>query len=200
MSDIYDASKFLANSILSNGSSNSELCSKAKSLLEMIELEEKKEANNPLKIQQIAIGTRYPGELIENLKKIGLTEWAQDTVIAKGEVFGEEGENTAQLNFNYQLGFELEILKYLEGPNWHQARAPHDGVDFLSHMGLHVSAEEMINMKTKMKRLGIGIAQEVYTKSHTNPHIKGKRKYHYVVFDSRDQIGFDLKLIERIFI
>ena len=71
---------------------------------------------------------------------------------------------------------------------------------FISHKGMHVNTTEMLFWKQKMEDLQIGIAQEVWTISHNNPAIKGKRKYHYVVFDSISKLGYDLKLIERIII
>ncbi len=151
-----------------------------------------------MKIEQVAIRSNDPDKLIKNLKQLGIDEWVQDLVTAKGTVFADKNViNVATLNFNYQLGFELEVLKYESGNNWHK----YDGRDVcdhsLSHMGLHVSKEEMNHWKTKMRLMNIEIAQEVYTQSHTNPGVKG-RKYHYVVFDSTKFIGFDLKLIERI--
>ena len=45
---------------------------------------------------------------------------------------------------------------------------------------------------------GIKVAQEVFTKSHTNPVIAGKRKYNYVIFDTKEILGVDLKFIVRI--
>ena len=151
-----------------------------------------------LKIEQVAITGPCPNEIINNLKKIGLREWSTDTVVTKGTVFGEEDvTNVAELNFNYDLGFELEVLKYLAGANWHERRQSHR--PFLSHIGMHVDTdEELDGWKRIMKGMGIGIAQEVKTLSHTNPIIAGKRNYHYVVFDSVDKLGFDLKLIKRI--
>ena len=42
------------------------------------------------------------------------------------------------------------------------------------------------------------MAQEVFTESHTNPVIAGKRSYNYVIFDTREILGVDLKFIVRI--
>ena len=52
-------------------------------------------------------------------------------------------------------------------------------------------------MKEKFGKLGLKIVQEVETESHTNEVIKGKRKYNYVIFDTHELFGFDLKLIQR---
>jgi len=154
-----------------------------------------------MKVEQIAFATDNPEKLIETLKTLGLTEWVQDYVVADGFVFGKETQNVAELNFNYQLGFELEILKYIGGSNWHEKRNNFEQSPvFQSHLGYHATGEQIDDMKAKMADIGIGIAQEVWTKAHTNPVINNKRKYHYVVFDSKQSLGFDLKLIERIMI
>jgi hypothetical protein len=146
-------------------------------------------------IEQVAIASGNPQQIIEQMSIFGCNKWHHDEVVAKGKVFGVEAENVAELHFNYQLGFELEILKYNQGPNWHQQRNPncYTGPAFLSHMGLHATPEHMEQLYNKLP-----IAQEVWTHSHSNPAIAGKRKYHYVVFDTRDMFGFDLKLIERV--
>ena len=72
-----------------------------------------------------------------------------------------------------------------------------DGNPFLSHIGYHCTDEEAQAKIKELAASGIGIAQEVWTYSHTNPAIAGKRQYHYIVFDSIDAFGFDLKLIVR---
>jgi hypothetical protein len=171
-----------------------------KELLAAIESEDK--SDDPiLEIQQIAIAADDPQQLMENLAgALGLTKWAHDEVTATGIVFGKPTTNVAELHFNYQLGFELEILKYQKGENWHMKRNADNASTFQSHMGLHVNKEKMESIKSTLLNFGIKIAQEVWTDKHTNHHIAGKRKYHYVVFDSLDYFGFDLKLIERIMI
>lgn len=156
---------------------------------------------SPIKIEQVAIYAPNPNLLIENLSQsLGLTEWVHDTVIAQGDVFGREAMNKAKLSFNYQLGYEFELITYHNpsGQDWHSAQGRAlNGFPFLSHKGYHV--EDMEAEKKKYTDLGWVIAQEVKTISHTNPYlIEKKRRYHYVVFDSRKIIGFDLKLIKRI--
>ena len=146
------------------------------------------------KIEQVAIYSKQPEKLIEALKILGCDDWQHDHVVANGKVHGIEGRNEADLAFNYQLGnFEFEILNYTAGINWH------DGKDrtkpFLSHLGIHV--DDVESVKKEFKELGIPVVQEVETESHTNKKIKGKRTYHYVIFDTCELFGFDLKLIQR---
>jgi hypothetical protein len=154
-----------------------------------------------MKLEQIAIATNTKADLMLALTMaFGLKQpWVVDEVKSKAVVFGEEGENLAVLNFNYELGFELEVLEYREGRNWHQDRiAQGFQFPFISHIGYHCNEEEAQDKIAEMALLEIGIAQEVWTEEHTNPVIAGKRKYHYIVFDSVAKLGFDLKLIVRI--
>jgi hypothetical protein len=153
-----------------------------------------------MKIEQIAIASIDPLALIENFRILGISNWTHDIVTAQGTVFGKNATNVAQLHFNYELGFELEVLKYEAGLNWHEEgdRNASGRSHFLSHIGLHVTEKEMEHWIREMETFGIDIAQEVITISHTNSAIAGKRKYRYVVFNSISKLGFDLKLIQRI--
>lgn len=148
------------------------------------------------KIEQVAFACADPSAIINIAQSFGLKNWSHDTVVAKGHVFGLPATNKAELHFNYELGIELELIKYLEGFNWHRRRHPQ--YIFLSHMGFHVDEAKMQKCKSQLAAAAVEIAQEVITQSHTNPVIAGKRTYHYVVFDTQHLIGFDLKLIERI--
>ena len=149
------------------------------------------------KIEQVAIYSKNPGKLIKALEIIGCDEWHHDHVVAEGEVNGKQSTNEADLAFNYQLGdFEFEILNYTSGDNWHRSRMREDDAPFLSHLGVHV--DDVDSIKLELMRADIKVIQEVKTKSHTNKVIKDKRTYHYVIFDTRDLFGFDLKLIQRI--
>jgi hypothetical protein len=155
---------------------------------------------NKTKIEQVAIYSKDPEKLKKALKILGCTEWSVDHVIAEGTVRDIPALNSADLHFNYQLGdFEFEILEYKNGTNWHDQDALTHGVPatpFMSHLGVHVRSVDAV--KIDMKRLGFKVAQEVKTVSHTNPHIAGKRKYRYVIFDTLSLFGFYFKAIERI--
>jgi hypothetical protein len=68
----------------------------------------------------------------------------------------------------------------------------------VSHLGMHCTAEELDAFRRKFADMGIRVAQEVFTESHTNPFLlEQKRKYQYVIFDTRDILGADLKFIVR---
>lgn len=155
-----------------------------------------------IKIEQVAIGVRKGSkEMVQNIiDLLGATNWILDTVKFSGKVFGEETKSTeAILNFNYDLipGIEFEILEYTDGDNWHKHRAIGENI-FLSHLGLHVdSFEELACIRKRLMKAGINVAQESHTYSHENVNVPEGRSYYYLIFDSIDVLGFDLKIIHR---
>ncbi len=148
-------------------------------------------------IEQIAIAPEDPVAAKKLLSEIGAVDWSEDHVVATGSVFGDEGVNEADLSFNYDLfsGKEFEVLNYTSGNNWIDSRGVRNTV---SHLGMHCTAEELLDWREFFKARGIKVAQEVFTDSHTNPVIAGLRSYNYVIFDTKDILGVDLKFIVRI--
>ena len=148
------------------------------------------------KIEQIALVPNDPERAMRLFAKIGLGDWAKDHVVATGRVWGQLGSNAADLAFNYEASsdkaLELEVLHYTESPNWMERYGTS-----ASHLGMHVTQEELYEWRTFFYNEGILIAQEVNTASHTNPVIAGKRWYTYVIFDTRAILGIDLKFIVR---
>lgn len=159
-------------------------------------------------IEQIALYPPNPAKAIALLTALGLDEWSKDLVVARGEVFGSEVEtNVAALAFNYQATWfneeapastvpkplELEVLHYEAGRNWMREYEPS-----VSHLGMHCTSVELHEWRRRFEKLGIGVAQEVFTQSHSNPAIAGKRWYQYVIFDTRRILGVDLKFIVRM--
>lgn len=146
-------------------------------------------------IEQLAFCPADPDRAIKLLTAMGATEWAKDLVLASGKVRCIRGHNEAALAFNYQMlkGPELEVLHYTDGPNWMERHGAS-----VSHVGMHVTAEELAWWRGFFAEQNIAVAQEVITQSHTNPVIAGKRNYNYVIFDTRDILGVDVKFIVRI--
>lgn len=149
-------------------------------------------------IEQIAIAPKDPVRAKILLAEMGAGEWHNDHVVATGKVFGKAGTNEADLSFNYELfgGKEFEILDYTAGANW--VDDLNRGRNTVSHLGMHCSAEELLQWRKFFAERGFPVAQEVFTNSHTNPVIAGKRKYNYVIFDTKEVLGVDLKFIVRI--
>ena len=77
-------------------------------------------------------------------------------------------------------------------------RGTNEARNTVSHLGMHCSADDLIEWRVFFQSRGIDVAQEVMTESHTNPVIAGKRSYNYVIFDTKDILGVDLKFIVRI--
>ena len=159
-------------------------------------------------IEQLALHPHDPAKAIVLLTEMGLADWARDHVKADGVVRGVNGSNAADLAFNYQATrgiepgngvnadvakpLELEVLHYTSGPHWMEVHEPS-----ASHIGMHCSEEELQEWTKFFTSRGIGIAQQVNTKSHTNPVIAGKRQYTYTIFNTRHILGIDTKFIVR---
>ena len=62
---------------------------------------------------------------------------------------------------------------------------------------MHCTADELLGWRDFFKKRDIPVAQEVVTESHTNPVIAGKRTYNYVIFDTKEILGVDVKFIVR---
>lgn len=150
------------------------------------------------RVEQIAIAPKNPAAAIELLTALGAEDWARDHVVANGEVYGVGGKNEADLAFNYDLvsgGKEFEVLHYTHGLNWMDEPSR---VNSVSHLGMHCTLGELVEFKLFFLKRGITVAQEVFTDSHTNPVIAGKRKYNYCIFNTKEILGVDLKFIVRI--
>lgn len=149
-------------------------------------------------IEQIAICPKDPVAAKKLLSEIGAINWAEDHVVATGNVFGRPGTNEADLSFNYDIfaGKEFEVLDYTKGDNWMDGMQR--GRNAVSHLGMHCSAEELTEWRAFFAGRGIHVAQEVFTESHTNPVIAGKRWYNYVIFDTKAILGVDVKFIVRL--
>lgn len=148
-------------------------------------------------IEQIAICPRDPAAAKELLRAMGAAIWVEDHVKANGIVFGAEGKNEADLSFNYDMfaGKEFEILNYTDGDNW--MNRP-ERINSVSHLGMHCTADELVQWRKFFADREFLVAQEVVTYEHTNPVIAGKRNYNYVIFDTKRVLGVDIKMIVRI--
>ena len=149
-------------------------------------------------IEQVAICPTNAAAAITLLTEMGAVSWAKDHVVADGEVFGQLATNEADLSFNYDLmkgGNEFEVLDYTSGPNWMDCDERRNSV---SHLGMHCTDDDLENWQEFFTERGIGVVQEVVTKSHTNPVIDGKRLYNYVIFGTKAILGVDLKFIVRL--
>lgn len=150
-----------------------------------------------MKLDQIAYYAHTDEQVEEIKKSMGLldAEWVED--IATGEVWLPDGAGTSSghLRFNYDLGIELEILTYLDGPHWHSSKLDfYLGNPFLSHVGFHMEEGE----RPPKRVVGEGkLVQMMDTTSHTNDYVVSRqRTYHYEIYSM--PFGPDLKYIWRI--
>lgn len=151
------------------------------------------------KIEQVALCPPDPEAARELLTAMGSGPFVQDHVVASGQVFDGHGTNEADLSFEYELlgsAKELELLDYTSGPNWMDLRADADPKR-ASHLGMHCTETELAAWRDFFVGRNIGVAQEVLTSEHTNEAIRGKRWYHYVIFDTHAILGIDIKFIVR---
>ena len=149
-------------------------------------------------IEQLAFCPPDPKAAKELLTEMGAGDWANDHVIAAGDVRGHRGSNEADLAFEYEMlrgARELEVLHYTRGDNWMAAVGP-----CVSHIGMHCAESTLAEWKKFFAARGVPIVQEVNTSSHSNPAIAGMREYHYCIFGTRDILGVDTKFICRKFI
>jgi hypothetical protein len=158
-----------------------------------------------MKLDQIAFYAATPALADEIKSQFGLTnaKWVLDTVTARSIVAGNDhdAENVAELQFNYDLGIEFEILRYISGPHWHIRRNPNFDKSraFLSHAGIHLDDNEDFPLPDLR---GWSLVQETFTISHTSEYLTQPgspgfgRKYHYRIFEVSP--GSYIKYIKRI--
>jgi hypothetical protein len=153
-----------------------------------------------IKIEQVAIHVPDVDEYTKRLgDTFGLDQWVFDDVVGNVSLHsqGIRHVSCARLGFNYQLGYEFELLHYVSGPNWHEDRKVDMTKPFMSHKGCHVDDIDAAIAHWQGK--GLKIIQTMHTTSHSNPYlIEQKRTFKYAIFDTKDQLGFDYKLIQRI--
>lgn len=149
-----------------------------------------------MNIHQIAFAARTDEdeEAIKRMLKLRSAEWVEDEVVAEGFVNGRPGRNRAKLLFNYSTGREIEILRYIEGPNYLDAAGIISGN--ICHIGMHYEPDRWT---ATAPTFDTAIIQQVETLSHTNPHVvESKKHYRYSIYDTRPVLGVFMKIIERL--
>ncbi len=137
--------------------------------------------------------------------RFGMRTWVDDEVTGYGTIWGTPAPQVrALLAFNYDLGFEYELLTYPDEQCWH-FRAPLIYVPrpltpldapFLSHVGYHV---DDVQAEREARWPDFVVAQDLTTVMHTNRYVlEHKRRYRYVVMATRAALGYDVKLIQRL--
>lgn len=129
-------------------------------------------------------------------------DWIHDIVTAlsyhysPGGMILSAGYNVAELMFNYDLGIELEILRYLGGENFLSDFS--EEKPFISHVGIHLDDNEAMPESDDYMKC----VQETFTVSHTSSYLTDKdskgygRRYQYRIFS----FGYNnhIKYIRRV--
>lgn len=128
-------------------------------------------------------------------------EFAADNATLRGSSL-KDGEwvhsvTRAHMSFNYTImPMEFEVLHYSDGDHRY-AQPGFGGAPFLSHFSVYTEnlereAGELADV------LGFGPYYRFTTEGHTNPRVKGKKRFTETIFDTRNLIGADLKFIQKV--
>lgn len=136
------------------------------------------------------------------------TRWTKDNVISENRIYPQHGKPytcraIGHLQFNYDLGVELEILNYSEGSSWHNHLPTKIALrggftPFISHIGIHLNYDEDFPNEDFISESRCWrLVQHTITFQHTNPYLlEKKRKYEYRIYESVP--GTYIKYIKRI--
>lgn len=103
----------------------------------------------------------------------------------------------AHMFFNYTImPMEFEVLHYSDGDHRY-AQPGFGGEPFLSHFSVYTENLEKESGELA-DVLGFGPYYRFTTEGHTNPRVKGKKRFTETIFATRALIGADLKFIQKV--
>lgn len=162
-----------------------------------------------MKMNQIAFycQTEWSERHVKELFGLHNADWVRDTVVSTNIIHPEhlpsyETQAVGELQFNYDLGIELEILRYVSGASWHhhlplKYAIKGSLIPFISHVGIHLEDGENFPDDDYILESCWRLVQETKTKAHTNPYVlEKKRTYEYRIYESMQ--GTYIKYIKRI--
>lgn len=129
-------------------------------------------------------------------------DFAHDTATLRGTSQKSTGEWTesvtkAHMFFNYTImPMEFEVLHYSDGDHRY-AQPGFGGEPFLSHFSVYTENLER-EAGELADALGFGPYYRFTTEGHTNPRVKGKKRFTETIFATRALIGADLKFIQKV--
>lgn len=149
----------------------------------------------PNMFHQVAMFTDDIDRAVKVYEGLGYDDWSFDEAVLVGHLYGSPVETKARMAFNYQImPMEVEFLTYY-GPSRHQGRPTL--CPFISHMSVHVpSIDEMVALIRD--EFGVEPFHTFETKDHTNPNVVGKKRFKEAIYNTTKDLGYDLKMIERI--
>lgn len=147
---------------------------------------------------QVALYTYDIADSVAFLSSLGFDEWHSDTATLEGFYQGNECKVNAEMAFNYQIlgGRELEFVSYEDHPEPLYQHST-GKLPFLSHLSAYVDnvAAAVENIREEHGHSPYHLFQ---TGNHTNPRVAGKKFFREAIYDTRAEIGFNLKLIEKV--
>lgn len=157
-----------------------------------------------MKMDQIAYYCHdlYAETLLKEFLGLEHAPWILDRVEASSTIrnFITPIVNFAELQFNYDLGVEVEILRYVDdSPSWHEKNPLRNHKSFQSHIGVHLDDDEAF---PDHKVANYDLVQETFTYKHTSKYLTDPsspgfgRKFHYRIYEISP--GSYIKFIRRI--
>lgn len=153
-------------------------------------------------IEQVAVAVPDIEDALRQYRRAGFRNWVEDLVVldvTNRTSRGYEevsGTSVAALAFSYEVipGKEFELIQFKTGNSFHDLLVAKPG---MSHMGLHVDNIDVWINNSPFR--GVKKIMDARTLSHTSaPVVESGKHYKYVILDTIEQLGFYLKLIERI--
>lgn len=161
-----------------------------------------------MRIHQIAIYVPCHAAAIFDIDKVfGKSKWASDCLSMGGEFVGKISKVDLLLSFNHEIidnGLEFELITASNKEHWHDEMIEEShGLPFLSHLGIYCNTVlELEVLKEKMLREGYEVLQHTISYNHSNKRAgdidKSSREYFDVIFNSRERMGFNLKLSAKV--
>lgn len=147
---------------------------------------------------QVAIYTVYPQSAVDLLSQLGFATWHKDSATLTGVWNGVHCEIYAEMFFNYQIlhGKELEFVQYFRHPN--PRYRDRISQPFISHLSAYVESIDEAKEKIRTDH-GLMPFHEFETSNHKNPRVAGKKYFREAIFGTSDRLGFNLKLIEKVY-
>lgn len=154
------------------------------------------EALFDLKFHQVAIYCLDIDAAVARWIRMGYKNWSHDHALLDGIDRGDVILKRARMAFNYDiLPLELEYVSYM-GPR--NLRDQRDGSEpFLSHLSTMVEDVDETAARL-LADFGLAPYHQFVTRNHSNPHVKGKKRFKEAIYDTTPMLGFDIKLIQRV--
>lgn len=146
---------------------------------------------------QVAIYTEDQGKAVSEYVKLGYVDWIHDEAELCGLLYGQPVKTKARMSFNYDImPMELEFLTYY-GPSRHTSDSRKGDKSFISHMSTYVD-DIREDVGLLFDEYGMKPYHRFITQNHSNPAVAGKKRFIEAIYDTRSQLGYDLKLIEKV--